>query len=91
MTDFRKAEQACLEATLARFHPGELVLGHPKRIDRIYLKGDYPETRLVAEGDHTRAGGGPWIVSLPIWRLTNHERPNISEIERLMYIGIIEA
>lgn len=65
--------------------------GHPKHIDRIYLEGNYPHTRLVAEGEHTRAGGGAWSVRLPIWELTNHERPNVSEIERLMYIDVIEA
>jgi hypothetical protein len=91
MTDRHLAvEQKCLELTLATWTP-EIAEGNYKRIYRIYLEGSYPETRLKAEGEYTYAPNDKWRVSLPIWQLTNHEHPHISEIERLMYLDILEA
>ena len=91
MTDRHRAvEQECLERTLATW-TSTIAEGNYKRIHRIYLEGSYPKTRLIAEGEYTYAPDETWRVSLPIWELTNHDKPHISEIERLTYIDILEA
>ncbi len=36
-----------------------------KRVMRVYLEGEFPETKVVAEGVRRRAG--PWRIAMPIW------------------------
>lgn len=91
MTDrYRAIERECLEHALRTWTPGAAE-GSSKRIYRIYLEGSYPETRLKAEGEYTYAPNDKWKVSFPIWQYTSPERPSVSELDRLIFIDILEA
>lgn len=66
MTDRDATEMRCLEeAKLALESGAEATARLGKRVTRVYLENEFPETRVVAEGDRRR--GGTWRIAMPIW------------------------